>query len=395
MNKPTMKVLRRGNDVSILHADVATDKLEVGVYSVNYSMDRGFFLTAKEDMSIPAKVYGESSEFTDRVIRTYKAMNRGIGVLLSGPKGTGKTLDAKQICIKSQCPVLTISSAYSGQGFSEFIQSIETACVIFIDEFEKVYPDRDDKGERNHFLTLMDGTAKSRHMYLLTSNQTKIGEYFHSRPGRIRYHKEYQHLSDEMIREIVNDRLKNKDHVPDTLATLFKLSQLSIDSVTAILDECNIHDEGPSKFMDIFNVNSSRPEYWDLILESYKAVARVDLTAEEVSEMEDQEIELSSYRNYSKEEMGDAAKYFNFVPKKFETTYCSNPFIGSTDRPHARVGRVRECDAKSYADAAVRGINWDADSIKTFVENREGITVVHQNGDKITAVPSKSYARTP
>lgn len=126
-----------------------------------------------------------------------------MGVLLSGEKGTGKTIDAKLTCELLKIPVLIINSNFTGTPFSEFLESIKTPCIVFLDEFEKVYAQEE---ERQFFLSIMDGTSKSRHLFLLTSNSNYIGEYFSNRPNRVRYHKTYNFLTKEVMEEIINDK---------------------------------------------------------------------------------------------------------------------------------------------------------------------------------------------
>jgi SpoVK/Ycf46/Vps4 family AAA+-type ATPase len=60
-----------------------------------------------------------------------------MGVLLSGPKGTGKTVEAKSICVKSNMPIILLTEAFNDCNFLEFFESIKTPSIIFIDEFEK------------------------------------------------------------------------------------------------------------------------------------------------------------------------------------------------------------------------------------------------------------------
>lgn len=379
-----MKVIRHGNQVSIMQADHVGDELPVSNYSICYADMKGYYLTRKENFILPSKIYGHTEEFANRVIKTYNSLGKGMGVLLSGFKGTGKTVEAKQICVNSNKPVLILNTAYIGGGFSEFLDSIETPSIIFIDEFEKVYSQEE---ARNFFLTLMDGTARSRHLYLLTSNNSQIGEYFHSRPGRIRYHKSYDFLDDVLISEIVEDKLNNKDLKPKVIAVLNKISQLSIDSVTAILDECNIHNESPDQFMDIFNVNSTRPTNWNVVLECDYAQLKADISQEEIYDAEDSQ---SYYNNHFGKNI-NFDKYCIIKKTKFERSHLSNLLRGK-DRPNIIAESCREIDV-DYSKAKTKHISWEFSSLKSFSETREGVVAIHKSGAKLIATPAKEFSQ--
>ncbi len=379
-----MKVIRHGNQLSIMQADHVGTELPVANYSICYADNKGFYLTQKEKFSFPEKIYGEDTVFLNRILKAYHGLGRGIGVLLTGAAGTGKTIFAKQVCEASKCPVLILNSAYVGNAFSEFLESIETPSIVFVDEIEKTYA---DEQHRNFFLTLMDGTAKSRHLYLLTSNKNEIGTYFHSRPGRIRYHKSYDFLDDNLIKEIVEDKLNNKALAPKVISVLNRISQLSIDSVTAILQECNLFDESPDQFMDIFNVNNTRPTNYNVILECDFAFLKADIPKEEMDDAEDAAEQYNAYKT----------KYPNFdkhcvVKKaKFEKMYTPN-FLRGKDRPVIVAEYCRQVDV-DYSKAKMKHVNWAYEALNSFSETREGIVAIHKNGDKIIATPAKEFSK--
>ena len=291
--------ITNGLKTKIVAVDSSSPQLAVGNYAVDYNQYEGFFLVEREAFVLPTKLYGETT-FPERILNTYTKMGKGMGVLLSGPKGTGKTIEAKQTCIKAEMPIILIANAFSGSSFQEFIESIKTPSVIFIDEFEKVY---EEEADRNFFLSIMDGVAKSRHLFLLTSNSAGIGEYFSSRPGRVRYHKSYDYLTDDMIELIVNDRLKSKKHRSAVVKALSVISNMSIDSLTCIIDECNMYNEIPRDFMSFFNVKTERPQHYSVEYTTRGPVPRKGLNAERRRAAKDA---IYNFNNY-----GDKCKDFD------------------------------------------------------------------------------------
>lgn len=239
-----------------------TDVLPRDTYSIEGAPGNSLFLQRRESFEIPSKIYGKS-DFPQVVKRTFNKLGRGMAVLLSGPKGTGKTVDAKLICLNSEKPVLIINHAING-ALTDFLESIHTPSVIFIDEFEKIYPDEDT---RNMFLSILDGTSSSRHLFVLTSNNPAIGEYFENRPNRIRYHKKYTNLSDELIEEIIDDKLQNPQWKSDIIRVVNDFSEISMDGLTCIIEECNLHDTSPHTFMNYFNVNERITRSFNLKIE--------------------------------------------------------------------------------------------------------------------------------
>ena len=57
-------------------------------------------------------------------MKTYHARGRGMGVLLSGDKGTGKTLLYKMLANVCDMPVIVVDEGYTGQTLTEFIQNL-------------------------------------------------------------------------------------------------------------------------------------------------------------------------------------------------------------------------------------------------------------------------------
>lgn len=231
-------------------------RLSPAIYMVRSNIVGELFLQKTGDkFGFPYKVYSKDVPFVDRVAKTYSMTKGNMGILLNGIKGTGKTVTAEMIANKLEMPILVVS--YQFENLPSFINAIDQEVVIFIDEYEKVYTDK----EKGDILSVMDGvlTTRYRKVFLLTTNNTNINENLLQRPGRIRYHKTYGNLDISVIDEIVEDLLMKKEFKPEVVEFISSLEIITIDIVKAVIQEVNIHNEPPAEFKDILNVKVLDP----------------------------------------------------------------------------------------------------------------------------------------
>jgi len=232
------------------------EKLPVAVYLIGQSMF-GYYLEKIEDkFEFPYKIYGLERDLINRVKRTYEAGNSNLGILLNGIKGTGKTVTAKQICNELGLPVILINQAFENMSnVAEFIADIEQDVIVFFDEYEKIFKNGDDA-----MLTIMDGALNNefRKVFVLTTNNLRINDNLIQRPGRIRYLKTFSNLTLENILEIVDDKLQFPEFKDDTIQFISQLELITVDIVSAVVQEVNIHQEAPANFETIFNVTKIR-----------------------------------------------------------------------------------------------------------------------------------------
>jgi hypothetical protein len=243
--------VKQGNNYFIREISQNKKQIQPAVYKINADpMSGEVYITHIQDkFEFPYKIYGIESNFINRVIKTYHNTNSNLGLLLNGVKGTGKTVTAKQICNELELPVLIIHESYDN--IPSFINQIQQNVIILIDEFEKIYQDRD-----HSVLTIMDGVMDNgfRKVFILTTNELYINANLIQRPGRIRYLKTYSDLTLEIINEIVDDKLIYTNHKEDTIEFISQLETITVDIVKSIIDEVNIHNEPPSIFGDVFNI---------------------------------------------------------------------------------------------------------------------------------------------
>lgn len=250
---------RSGNAFHVAPADALniTETLPAGNYVVKFSDMQGFYLEQSEAFTLPEKIYGRTNTYAERILNSFRDRDRNTGVLLVGEKGSGKTLLARKVARDGGLPVLIINSSFTGDNFNSFLSSITQPCVVFFDEFEKIY----EKDKQEKILTLLDGTYQSRKLFIVTSNDKyRIDTHMRNRPGRIFYLIEFAGLDEEFIREYCQDVLKPEyqswtDKIVDVSA-LF--DEFNFDMLVAMVEEVNRYGEEPKQLLTLLN---AKPEY--------------------------------------------------------------------------------------------------------------------------------------
>lgn len=261
---------KQSNNFSLVETSHQYKKLPKGIYRVGVDPRTGFYLSHNnEKFDFSYKVYGVEKKFIDRVTKTYKNTTNNLGVLLNGMKGTGKTVTAELICNNLELPVFIITEPY--EGLSEFINDIQQDIICFFDEYEKMYRD-----ENYSVLTIMDGVLNNgfRRVFLLTTNSLYVNDNLLQRPGRIRYLKSFKDLSLEHIIEIIDDKLIHPEFKDELIKYISELKMITVDIVKAIVEEVNIHHEGPKEFKNIINATPS-DESWDVFIVNEEGKHRI------------------------------------------------------------------------------------------------------------------------
>lgn len=235
------------------------DRLPVGNFIVKVDQYGNFFLEQIDGFTRPAKVYGDTLRNTDRILRTFMDRSASTGVMLTGEKGSGKSLLAKNLAITAadtlEVPTIVINSAYHGDGFNKLLQDINQPCIVLFDEFEKVY----DRDEQESILTLLDGVFPSKKLFVLTCNDKwRVDQHMRNRPGRIFYMIDYKGLSAEFIEEYCNDNLIAKEHTEAICKIASMFDQFNFDMLKALVEEMNRYNETPQEALRMLN---AKPEF--------------------------------------------------------------------------------------------------------------------------------------
>jgi hypothetical protein len=250
------KLIQDGRILRIGEVEATYDKLPKGVYNLRQDSNGEFFLVKEEEFTLPKKIYGDTS-IVDRWYNTYMERPRNLGVLLSGLKGAGKTITAKMLAMKTDLPVITVTASFKGPAFISFLTDpVLGDCVIFMDEYEKVYASGNDETD-DSLLSILDGPYQTHHLFIFTVNRTYINSSLMNRPSRIFYKKEFRGLTNDQVREIAKDLLKDQSKMDDLLKTTTRLFDVSYDIILSLIEEMNRYDEPASQSIEYMNLTPS------------------------------------------------------------------------------------------------------------------------------------------
>lgn len=388
-----MNIITAGGISKLTGAERIDNSLPTATYDLQVDPRTGeLVLHRRPPFSMPEKIYGGCDAFADRVLDTFKKYPKGMAVLLSGPKGSGKTLTAKRISNAADMPVICVGAAFGGPQFVELLTEIPNKAVIFIDEFEKIYHEED---ARNSFLSILDGAADNKHLFLLTSNKEYIGEYFANRAGRVRYHRRYGSLPKDILYAMVDDKMD-----PDTAANkavkelIDDMGDISPDALSSIITECIMHNEVPSDFMDFFNVEDEPNGYYTAEIEAtaYRIRSGQKLTKEQIQEAQNFIDEYAEYGyDYAHEAYPQGERMCETIKdkwihectkaiqRKFDTTKSAGGYflnISCADK----VGNGKKYRSFGYREQDIASVN-----------KKNGIvTVEAKDGTIIKLTPTKA-----
>lgn len=228
------------------------DLINGKVYNLKWDRYNGMSYFEEDGLlSLPAKVYTTKSDdvFIKRV-NTYfqKTSKLSTGVMLSGIKGTGKTVMAKVIAKNSNLPIIVVDEDYPTGRINDFFRKFETPVTIIFDEVDKHWDTED-------LLGWLDGVqTNAKKLVLFTcNNEDRVNDYLKDRCSRVRYIKHFEANDNaRFLREILRDKGIAEDKIEDAYTFIVNnFGLLSIDNILSFIDEKLLFPELSNE--EIFN----------------------------------------------------------------------------------------------------------------------------------------------
>lgn len=281
-----------GNKVKVVPDGAINLKksLPPATYFVKFNQKEGFFLERGDNFGEVGTLYGDLSDRTNRIVDTYldrKAKNVNTGILLSGLKGSGKTLQSKIVSntlrIEYKIPTIIVAETYNPAELALYLKDISDPALILFEEFEKLYRssgirynhvrNRDDviytdesvdsarkanvTDMQEGLLTLLDGVMNSNKLFIFTCNSTRDVNYLLlNRPGRVWYHFKYSGIEESVIDSYCKEKLEGNEKA---IAEIKQISDyldecFTFDVMQAIVEETLRQGVLPLEAMEYLNV---------------------------------------------------------------------------------------------------------------------------------------------
>lgn len=261
---PTTVLAHGGGTFTVTSAHAAPRDLPPGTYGINFHPMAGYSITTLADLQAPTyRVYGRRDETIAKVLRTYRHLDRSLGVLFEGDKGIGKSSTTVELARQARdlfnLPVFLVNHATPG--LSDFLGSLGEAVIVF-DEFEKNFPRSGDDGDKQaQFLTLFDGTDSTKRLYIVTVNDTtKLSPYLLNRPGRFHYLISFDYPDAQAVKDYITNEAPqaSSKQVADVVSFAYR-ARLNYDHLRAVATELTVAgpDEKVSELVSDLNIRDT------------------------------------------------------------------------------------------------------------------------------------------
>lgn len=200
------------------------------------------WLQKRDSLKLPSIIYStaQDGKFVEKVLKAYRFNESGtMGVMLSGLKGSGKTMLAKIIANASNLPIITIDNYIHPSYLNKALKKLNNCeiCILF-DEVDKAGKNYDD----DYLLKVLDGIdTVGKKMIIFTANEeSEINEYMKDRCSRVRYWKKFKEVPVSLITSVLEDKLNDKSKVKPLVDFIRNTFQcVSFDNIICFTDEVN------------------------------------------------------------------------------------------------------------------------------------------------------------
>ncbi|MFB7917061.1 AAA family ATPase [Streptomyces sp. NPDC056061] len=244
------------------------NRLPVATYAISFSEMNGYSLHQTEPLAPSEEtIYGDHAARVKRIVRGYQAMDRSLGVILSGDKGMGKSLVIRMLAerARDELGLPTVLVSHDTPGLASFLDELGEAVIVF-DEFEKAFSIREDDNPQNQFLSLFDGLSTTKRLYVLSVNQLhRVSDYMLNRPGRLHYHMRFAYPDADMVAGYLRDQVPGIDDLQVAEVVDFSRKyDVSFDHLRAIAFELSLGERFAEVIADL-NIKRTNDRGYDTV----------------------------------------------------------------------------------------------------------------------------------
>ena len=208
------------------------------VYTIAKQNDTYYLQPFTDMFKIPKKVYGGLDKLMYRFWSTFVVRPGSLGIILTGPPGSGKTNLAEMIgnlALINRFKVVLVTDIIADIELVKFIDNLDRTIIIF-DEFGKNF----NHQLQDKMLTMFNDLSGKRKMFIITDNdEDNISRFIRNRPGRALYHISFKRIKKNVIDEYCKDKYVN--FLSEFYITLNKVHDkamvFSFDHLKALVDE--------------------------------------------------------------------------------------------------------------------------------------------------------------
>lgn len=385
------KFMYSGTSVDVIqyNEEAATDELRPGVYSVQFHMMKGYYLSIVSDkFELPPTLFGNVHARIDKCLRAYQDREGSTGVLMTGDKGTGKTLLmsalANAAIDRLNLPVIMVRGEHLGEAFESFISQLGE-CVVLFDEFGKHYA----KDKQALMLSYFDGIDKTKRLNIVTENaMASLNDFILDRPGRALYHFKYRKLDEPSVVGYCQQMKFPEERLEELLSIYRRARSFSFDMLQNIVAEVERSGEPVKAALADMNIDIwMEPDYMKLV---------------EVSRVPDYELSDSDFCRFTPIE---GREVITVPDDDSYQTYTNVTFLGERSEEfekQVRLGMSSKSEGKPVLEADIQqhmvrkhsvtiqeGDLVYTDTEKAVYED-EGFVMVFQRGVKPPPVGSYS-----
>lgn len=198
------------------------------------------YLAEDKDFEFPNTYFNDDPGFINKAITTFEKTEKlTTGVLLSGLKGSGKTLMAKKMAMQSGLPIIVVDKETRCGEIEQFFSQITVPTCVIFDEIDKYWNTR-------YLLGFLDGVKPTgKKLVICTCNdEDEIDEYLNDRCSRIRYKKTFEGLDLNVVEYVIDSIIDNEEKAKDAASYVYNtLKVISYDNVITFAEELKTYPD--------------------------------------------------------------------------------------------------------------------------------------------------------